>query len=384
MRQLPKGISNYEDIVAENRVYVDKTMYIEKMEDLADKTIMFLRPRKFGKTLFTSTLECYYDKNKADKFEELFGKTYIGGNPTPNKNRYCVLRFNFSGISTNTVEETIKGFREKVDIGINRFVTNYKLDFYNNPEMSTEGILGSTFEAFREQRRNEKFSKPLIYDEEFKKALADKQVPILVLDEKWHRLFAVHGKPDEIHETENELNALLARQGKLNEELKQLKKVKKQLMESIVANMDGTTSEDMDAQREKKLDEDKRLIDETNQKMEENEDELLEIPRRIRDVNRKLMLQSMGYFYEKIRVNKKESDDIDAWINQVRVDLKKNIIRKQNRDINNREIYAYLHDIFGPSTLDLFDIHYEDEDVEEDSAQNKQNDTKESQKEEES
>lgn len=85
-------------------------------------------------------------------------------------------------------------------------------------------------------------------DEEFKKALADKQVPILVLDEKWHRLFAVHGKPDEIHETENELNALLARQGKLNEELKQLKKVKKQLMESIVANMDGTTSEDMDAQ----------------------------------------------------------------------------------------------------------------------------------------
>ena len=156
MRQLPKGISNYEDIVAENRVYVDKTMYIEKMEDLADKTIMFLRPRKFGKTLFTSTLECYYDKNKADKFEELFGKTYIGKNPTPNKNRYCVLRFNFSGISTNRVEETIKGFREKVDIGINRFVTNYKLDFYNNPEMSTEGILGSTFEAFREQRRNEK------------------------------------------------------------------------------------------------------------------------------------------------------------------------------------------------------------------------------------
>lgn len=188
-------------------------------------------------------------------------------------------------------------------------------------------------------------------DEEFKKALADKQVPILVLDEKWHRLFAVHGKPDEIHETENELNALLARQGKLNEELKQLKKVKKQLMESIVANMDGTTSEDMDAQREKKLDEDKRLIDETNQKMEENEDELLEIPRRIRDVNRKLMLQSMGYFYEKIRVNKKESDDIDAWINQVRVDLKKNIIRKQNRDINNREIYAYLHDISGPPSF---------------------------------
>ncbi len=77
-------------------------MYIEKIENLSDKTIMFLRPRKFGKTLFTSTLECYYDKNKIDKFEELFGNTYIGKNPTKNKNKYCILRFNFSGISTNT------------------------------------------------------------------------------------------------------------------------------------------------------------------------------------------------------------------------------------------------------------------------------------------
>ena len=156
MRKLPNGISNYEKIVEENRIYVDKTMYIEKMEDLADSTIMFLRPRKFGKTLFTSTLECYYDKNRVDKFEKLFGKTYIGKNPTPNKNRYCILRFNFSGISTNTVEETMKGFREKVDLGINRFVADYEIEFYNNPEQSTEGILGSIFEAFRTQRRDEK------------------------------------------------------------------------------------------------------------------------------------------------------------------------------------------------------------------------------------
>ena len=156
MRKLPNGISNYEDIVAENRVYVDKTMYIEKMENLADKTVMFLRPRKFGKTLFTSTLECYYDKNKKEQFEELFGKTYIGKNPTPNKNRYCILRFNFSGISTNGVQEAIKGFREKVDLGINRFVTDYKLEFYNNPEQSTEGLLGNLFEAFRVQQPSQK------------------------------------------------------------------------------------------------------------------------------------------------------------------------------------------------------------------------------------
>ena len=156
MRKLPLGISNYEDIVREKRIYVDKTKYIETLEDFPNKTIMFLRPRKFGKTLFTSTLECYYDKNRKDKFGELFKETYIGKNPTENRNKYCILRFNFSGISTNTIEETIKGFREKVDLGVNTFVEYYNLDFYNNPEQSTEGLLGSLFQAFRFQRKEEK------------------------------------------------------------------------------------------------------------------------------------------------------------------------------------------------------------------------------------
>ena len=109
--KMPYGISNFEELITENYYYVDKTMYIEKLENLPEKRIMFLRPRKFGKTLFTSTLEWYYDKNKADKFEKLFGETYIGKNPTENKNRYCILRFDFSGISTETLEETIRGFK---------------------------------------------------------------------------------------------------------------------------------------------------------------------------------------------------------------------------------------------------------------------------------
>ena len=210
-------------------------------------------------------------------------------------------------------------------------------------------------------------------EEQFKRALAGKKVPILVLDQKWHRLFAVHGKPDEIKQTEADLNALLARQGKLNEDLKQYKKLKTKLMGSIVANMDGTTIEEQNGEREKKLDADKQLIDETNQKLEEVEDELLEIPNRIKETNLNLMLQSMDYFYDKLRVNKAESDEIAEWINQVRVDLKKNIIKKQNRDINNREIYAYLHDIFGPSMLDLFDIRYEEKNEETESDEHQEN-----------
>ena len=61
MKKLPNGISNYEELVEDEYVYVDKTPYIEKLESLSDKRIMFLRPRKFGKTLFTSVLENYYD-----------------------------------------------------------------------------------------------------------------------------------------------------------------------------------------------------------------------------------------------------------------------------------------------------------------------------------
>ena len=132
MKKLPYGISNYERIVEENYEYVDKTKYIEKLENLAEPNIMFLRPRKFGKTLFTSVIENYYDIKKVDKFEKLFGETYIGKNPTANKNRYHILRFNFSGIDTSTVEATIKGFKSKVEASINYFAQIYGMDFYIN------------------------------------------------------------------------------------------------------------------------------------------------------------------------------------------------------------------------------------------------------------
>ena len=156
MRKLPNGMSNYEAIVKDNRIYVDKTMYIEKMEQLSDRTIMFLRPRKFGKTLFTSTLEYYYDKNQTEKFNELFKNTYIGKNPTENKNKYCVLRFNFSGIDSSTEETTINGFRNKVATSVGLFVEKYKIDFYVDIENSAENILNDLFKAFYVQRANEK------------------------------------------------------------------------------------------------------------------------------------------------------------------------------------------------------------------------------------
>ena len=154
--KMPYGISNYEKIVNDGYYYVDKTMYIEKLENLPETNIMFLRPRKFGKTLFTSVLENYYDKNKKESFEKLYGNTYIGKNPTKLKNSYCILRFNFSGINTENEETTMKGFKEKVTISIEGFTKKYGIEFYINPEQTVEGMTRSLIEAFKIQKPQEK------------------------------------------------------------------------------------------------------------------------------------------------------------------------------------------------------------------------------------
>ena len=154
--KMPYGISNFEELITENYYYVDKTKYIEKLENLPEKRIMFLRPRKFGKTLFTSVIENYYDKNKADKFNKLYGNTYIGKNPTKLKNSYCILRFNFSGIDTSTNEATIKGFKNEVASSIEVFIHKYNLDFYVNKEDEAENILDNLIKAFYVQKAQEK------------------------------------------------------------------------------------------------------------------------------------------------------------------------------------------------------------------------------------
>ena len=144
----------------------------------------------------------------------------------------------------------------------------------------------------------------------------------------------------------------MTEQSKLNNRLKELKRLKGKLLDEIVQNME---------ENNKKVEDNKRFVDEINEKMDECEEKLMDIPYQIRETNDSLMVLSMDYFYDKIRVNQKESEEIEAWINQVRIDLKKNIIRKQNRDINNREMYAYLHDIFGAEVINIFDIKYDEE-----------------------
>ena len=99
-KRIPYGMMNFVAIREDNYYYVDKTRYIEKVED-ANRFFFFIRPRRFGKSLTLSMLRHYYDINAADKFGQLYGDLYIGQHPTPNHNKYLVLYLNFAVINAD-------------------------------------------------------------------------------------------------------------------------------------------------------------------------------------------------------------------------------------------------------------------------------------------
>ncbi len=193
-----------------------------------------------------------------------------------------------------------------------------------------------------------------ISEEKFKAALADKKIPVLILDSKWHQLFKKAGITPEIEKLEKELTELLKKQGRINTEIKNIKKLKGELMNNIVSSMDGS-----DDKSEKKVSDSKRLINESNEKMDALEDELLELPRQIDSINKELMLQTMALCYETLSENTDEIEKIADWIHEVRIQLKKNIIKKQEKEFQNADLYTYMHDIFGPYVMEIFDLRYE-------------------------
>ena len=88
-KRIPYGMMNFEDVRKDDCYYVDKTQYIEEVE-ASNKYFFYIRPRRFGKSLTLSMLQNYYDVNKKDQFEKLFGGLYIGEYPTPERNSYPI------------------------------------------------------------------------------------------------------------------------------------------------------------------------------------------------------------------------------------------------------------------------------------------------------
>ena len=140
MKKIPYGIADYKDIQEKNYYFIDKTKFIEKLENLNERYLIFLRPRRFGKSLFISMLHYYYDKRYKDDFKTLYGDTYIGKNPTKEVNKYLIMRFNFSGIDVNDVEND---FRYYLKLILRSFSEKYKLNikFENDNPISMFKII---------------------------------------------------------------------------------------------------------------------------------------------------------------------------------------------------------------------------------------------------
>lgn len=191
----------------------------------------------------------------------------------------------------------------------------------------------------------------------FEQALKGKHIPILTLDNKWYQLLNEEAR-EGVAQLEGELNDLLKQQGRLNNEVKEIKRLKKRLMGEIVSLM-GEDEQGEDSESIQKTEQNKRLVEECNEKLENYQDELLEIPREIERVNFRLMLATMDWCYDMMAENNENIRQTEEWISEIRVELKKRLVRKQEMEQHNHAIYSYMHDVFGAEVVDIFDMHHD-------------------------
>ena len=190
-------------------------------------------------------------------------------------------------------------------------------------------------------------------DDRYVQAIDGKKIPILTLDQKWHRLFTQTGVSAEIKRKEEKVNELLKKQGGLQIRQKDIKRLKNKLMQEVLSSMEGE-----EKPKGRSREENGKLIEECNEKLEEGGAALLEVEKKLEKENRELMVLSMEVCYDLMQENGEQIEQIDEWINQMRIELKKNVVRKQQKELYNQELYTYMHDIFGPDVIEMFDLKY--------------------------
>ncbi len=178
------------------------------------------------------------------------------------------------------------------------------------------------------------------------------KVPILTLDEHWYMLIPENEKPDQIKLLEKRVNEYLKRQGQINNDIKEVKKIKNQLIQGVVQNME---SDDNDPKKRKKMEESQRLIQESKDKISSLEDEQMDIPRYLNEANLDLLAATVMYCYNKLDDNREDIQILDKWINETRIKLKKNLLIKQDKETKNNKMYGYMHDVLGPEVLGILD-----------------------------
>ncbi|ROR30543.1 hypothetical protein EDD66_102195 [Mobilisporobacter senegalensis] len=190
--------------------------------------------------------------------------------------------------------------------------------------------------------------------DDFRLSFINKKIPILTLDTRWHQLFPGMDKPVDVKVLEDQLNDLMKRQGRLTSEIKDLKALKKQLMAEIVQSMDIDTLSTRH-KNEKKLEQNRRLIQEINEKLNDCENELGELPYKIKATNEELMLNSVAICYEEMQENYNEIANLNDWIQQTREALKNKILEKQDLENRNTIIYSNMHDLLGAEIMEILD-----------------------------
>jgi len=144
MIKIPYGISNFEVMIQEGYSYIDRTQYIERLEQSSLRYLFFVRPRRFGKSLFLSTLEYYYGVQHKEKFDTLFGQYYIGQHPSKSANKHLVLKFDFSQMDTTSFENTYSSFLNNVKLGAVNFLEQYPR-FFSQEQIERVSIFGFTY-----------------------------------------------------------------------------------------------------------------------------------------------------------------------------------------------------------------------------------------------
>ncbi len=145
-KHIPYGVANYEELVRKNGYFVDKTRYIEKLEYVENP--VFLRPKRFGKSLWCRILECYYNIGQKDEFDKLFGHTYIGRHPTPLCNSFFVLHLDFSTVDpSGSIDEIEDSFNNTCNLCMKTLVGQNKPWFRNEVKIEVKGKASSNLKT---------------------------------------------------------------------------------------------------------------------------------------------------------------------------------------------------------------------------------------------
>ena len=164
-KQIPYGIQDFVQVITQNYYYVDKTMYIPKLED-SHNNLFCIRPRRFGKSVLLSMLHAYYDCRTKDKFQEWFGDLWIGKNPTPLQGRYQILHLDFSQVG-GTIENLEEKFNFYLGVQLNGFVRDY-LEFYSEKvqrQVEETKDAGGKLAIIQSEARSKNYPLYLIIDE---------------------------------------------------------------------------------------------------------------------------------------------------------------------------------------------------------------------------